>query len=92
MPRFGLPRRRGRVREVVFVTRQGCHLCEQAAPLVAREAARAGARYVERDVDASPEDRKAYTVKVPVVLLDGVEHCYWEVDVAALRAALRSGV
>ncbi len=76
----------------MLVTRQGCHLCERAAPLVAREAARAGALYVERDVDATPEDRQAYTVKVPVVLLDGVEHSYWEVDVAALRAALRAGV
>ena len=74
------------------MTRQGCHLCERAAPLVAREAARAGATYVERDVDASPEDWEAYSVKVPVVLLDGVEHSYWEVDVAALRAALRAGV
>ena len=77
--------------EVVLLTRQGCHLCEQAAPVVAREAARAGAGYRERDVDATPQDREAYGDKVPVVLLDGVEHAYWQVDVKALRAALRSG-
>ena len=82
-------RRRARPREVVLVTRVGCHLCEQAAPVVAREAARAGAAYVERDVDASEQDRAAYGEKVPVVLLDGVEHAYWQVDPKALRAALR---
>ena len=82
-------RRGGTVAEVVLVTRAGCHLCEQAAPLVAAEAARAGAAYVERDVDASPQDRAAYGDKVPVVLLDGVEHAYWQVDPKALRAALR---
>jgi glutaredoxin len=82
-------RRRARPREVVLVTRVGCHLCEQAAPVVAREAARAGAAYVERDVDASEQDRAAYGEKVPVVLLDGVEHAYWQVDAKALRAALR---
>jgi len=80
-----------RVAEVVLVTRQGCHLCAVAAPLVAREAARAGARYAERDVDASPEDLRAYGDKVPVVLLDGREHAYWQVDVKALRSALRAG-
>ena len=85
-------RRAGRVAEVVLVTRVGCHLCEQAAPLVAAEAARAGAAYAERDVDASEQDRAAYGDKVPVVLLDGVEHAYWQVDPKALRAALRAGV
>ena len=85
-------RRRAHVAEVVLVTRTGCHLCEQAAPLVAREAARAGAAYVERDVDASPQDLQAYGDKVPVVLLDGVEHAYWQVDARALRVALSQGL
>ena len=87
---MALLRRRARVEQVVLVTRVGCHLCEQAAPVVAREAARAGAGYAERDVDASPVDLAAYGEKVPVVLLDGVEHAYWQVDARALRAALRS--
>lgn len=85
-------RRQGRVTTVVLVTRTGCHLCAEAAPVVAREAARAGASYAERDVDASPDDLRAYGEKVPVVLLDGVEHAYWQVDARALRAALRAGV
>ena len=88
---MGLLRRAGRVAEVVLVTRVGCHLCEQAAPVVAREAARAGATYAERDVDADPADLAAYGDRVPVVLLDGVEHAYWQVDAPALRAALRRG-
>ena len=88
---MGLLRRAGRVAEVVLVTRVGCHLCEQAAPVVAREAARAGATYAERDVDADAADLAAYGDRVPVVLLDGVEHAYWQVDAPALRAALRRG-
>lgn len=86
---MALLRRGGRVGAVVLVTRTGCHLCEQAAPLVAREAARAGATYAERDVDADAGDLAAYGDRVPVVLLDGVEHAYWQVDARALRAALR---
>jgi glutaredoxin len=74
---------------VTFVTRAGCHLCEQAEPLVAAAAAEVGARFERRDVDADERDRAAWTDKVPVVLLDGVEHAYWRIDEQALRAALR---
>ena len=85
----GLLRRRTPVQVVTLVTRQGCHLCEEAAPLVARAAAAAGARYEEREVDASPADLLAYSDKVPVVLLDGVEHAFWQIDEPALRRALK---
>ena len=85
---FGL-RRRSPVEVVTLVTRVGCHLCEQAAPVVARLAAQSGARYEERDVDAAPDDHGRYSDKVPVVLLDGIEHAYWQIDEKALRRALR---
>ena len=82
-------RRRGsRVGTVTLVTRAGCHLCELAEPLVARAASDAGAALEVLDVDADPALRQAHTDRVPVVLLDGVEHCYWQVDERALRRAL----
>ena len=71
------------------MTRAGCHLCEVAEPLVRRAAADAGVTYEVRDVDADPTDRARWTDKVPVVLLDGAEHAYWQVDEKALRRALR---
>jgi glutaredoxin len=83
-------RRRQRPETVTFITRDGCHLCELAEPVVRRAASDAGVAYVVRDVDADPSDRAAYTDKVPVVLLDGAEHSYWQVDEKALRRALRA--
>ena len=74
---------------VVLLTRAGCTLCAAAEPVVARAAADAGVALEVRDVDASPEDRARWTDKVPVVLLDGVEHAYWTVDDRVLRQALR---
>ena len=74
---------------LTFVTRQGCHLCEQAEPMVIQAAADAGVAVERRDVDADPADVAAYGEKVPVVLLDGAEHAYWRVDERALRKALR---
>ena len=78
----------GRPSLVTLVTREGCHLCEQALPVVTAAAARAGVPLSVLDVDADPALR-SWTDKVPVVLLDGVEHAYWQVDDRALRAALR---
>ena len=74
---------------VTFVTREGCHLCSEAEPVVQRLAGDAGVRYEVRDVDADPADRERWSDHVPVVLLDGEEHSYWYVDEAKLRTALR---
>lgn len=84
-----LPGRRRRPSGVVLITRAGCSLCAQAEPVVARAAADAGVPLEVRDVDADPADRARWSDKVPVVLLDGVEHAYWSVDERVLRAALR---
>ena len=74
---------------MVLVTRGGCSRCGAAEPVVRRAAADAGLLLEVRDVDADPALRAAYTDKVPVVLLDGVEHAYWTVDEKVLRRALR---
>ena len=71
------------------MTRAGCTLCAEAQPLVERLAAEAGVPVEVRDVDASDEDRAAWSDHVPVVLLDGERHSMWFVDEAALRRALR---
>ena len=86
---MGLLRRRTPPSLVTFVTRTGCHLCAQAEPLVTRAAEQAGVPLERRDVDADLGLRATYSDKVPVVLLDGVEHAYWRIDDRALRAALR---
>ena len=86
-----LLRRRQRPATVTFVTRQGCHLCEQAEPVVRRAAADAGVAFELRDVDADPELQAEYGDRVPVVLLDGREHSYFTVDVDRLRRDLAAG-
>ncbi len=85
----GLLRRRTPPTSVALVTREGCGMCAAAEPVVRRAAADAGLVLEVLDVDADPALRTAFTDKVPVVLLDGVEHAYWQVDEAVLRRALR---
>ena len=72
-----------------LITREGCHLCEEAAATLAQLAAEAGLEEPESiDVDADPELQAEYGDRVPVVLLDGREHSYFAVDVPRLRRDL----
>jgi glutaredoxin len=52
---------------VVLVTRQGCHLCEEALSLLEE----LGAQPELVDVDSDDELHRLYDFRVPVVLVDG---------------------
>ncbi|WP_420174170.1 glutaredoxin family protein [Luteococcus sp. OSA5] len=73
---------------VVLLTRQGCHLCEEAAPLVQGECDARSIDVEVLDVDADPALREQFTNHVPVLLVRGVLVDYWRVDAERLRRAL----
>lgn len=73
---------------VVLYARAGCHLCDEARPVVAEVADAAGVRWVERDVDADADARARYGELVPAVTVDGVLADYWRIDPVRLRRAL----
>ncbi len=75
---------------VTVYTRADCSLCDTAVRQVRQICAEAGAQWTAVDVDADPEDRADYGDRVPVVLVDGVEHGYFRVEEDRLRRALRS--
>ena len=73
---------------VLVLTRQGCHLCDQAIEVVAAVCAESGDSYAIRDVDTDPDLVRQYTDQVPVTFVDGERHDFWRVDPVRLRAAL----
>jgi glutaredoxin len=73
---------------VSVVTRRGCHLCQDAESVVDRLSRELGFSWDAVDVDQSIELQDAYGDRVPVILLDGVEHGYWRVEEDRLRRAL----
>jgi glutaredoxin len=77
-----------RVERVVVLTRQGCHLCDEAIAQVAAICAETGEVYGVVDVDSDPELQRRYTDQVPVTFVDGAQHDFWRVDPIRLRAAL----
>jgi hypothetical protein len=74
-------------RTITIYTRQGCHLCDDAISVVRRVASgRADIRLV--DIDAAPHLTERYTVRVPVVAVDGVEIAEYHIAPDQLEAAL----
>ncbi len=53
---------------LVFLTRPGCHLCDDARPVVLAAAASAGAVVEERDVESDDRLLANYGLRIPVVL------------------------
>ena len=73
---------------VVFVTRKGCHLCDDALRLL-REL---GVEPQLADVDADDRLFQLYDWRVPVLLVDGVPVAEGKITRDQLQAALgRSG-
>lgn len=75
---------------VELLTRSGCSLCEKARTVLERLAVELEFDLTATDVDAAaaagdPALRAQYGDLLPVVLLDGVQHSYWEVDEPGLR-------
>lgn len=76
-----------------LLTRDGCTICADAAARLAALADELGFTLAVTDVDAAaeagdPRLRAEFGDRLPVVLLDGREHSYWEIDEPRLRADL----
>ncbi len=73
---------------ITLLSRPGCHLCETAREVIERVADELGVPWTERDITRSEDDLREYADMIPVTLIDGVQHDFWRVDEARLRAAL----
>lgn len=81
---------------VELLTRAGCTLCQRVHDQLAELAAELDFELSATDVDAAAAAgdsalRAEFGDRLPVVLLDGREHSYWDVDVARLRSDLALG-
>jgi glutaredoxin len=80
-------------RRVVLLTRDGCAMCERARQRLSELAGELGFELAISDVDTqarqgNPALRAEFGDRLPVVLLDGREHSYWEIDEPRLKADL----
>lgn len=77
---------------VTLLTRNGCGLCavalEQLRPICADFGIEVETVDVDEAAATDPALRAEYGDRLPVVLLNGREHSYFDVDEARLRADL----
>jgi glutaredoxin len=79
---------------VELLTRDGCTICARVYARLVELAGELGFELSTTDVDAAAQEgnpglRAEFGDRLPVILLDGREHSYWEIDEARLRADLR---
>ncbi len=78
---------------VELLTRAGCSICARIRDRLAELSDELGFELLSTDVDAAaaagrPALRAEFGDRLPVVLLDGSEHSYWEIDEPRLRRDL----
>ncbi|HEX6146770.1 MAG TPA: glutaredoxin family protein [Acidimicrobiia bacterium] len=73
-----------------FLTRPGCHLCDQARPLVTGEVERRDLTLVEVDIGTDPDLLEDYGDRVPVLLApDGAVIAEGRIERRSLRRSMR---
>jgi hypothetical protein len=75
-------------RRVTLVGKPGCHLCDDARPIVASVCAEANVAWEELSILDDPVLADRYAEQIPVVLVDGRVLDFWRVDPERLRKAL----
>jgi predicted thioredoxin/glutaredoxin len=70
--------------EIVLITRQGCHLCDEALGALRS----LGVEPEQRDVDADEDLFALYDWRVPVVLVEGRVVAEGQIDQEGLRKVL----
>ena len=83
-------------RHVQLLTRAGCRICDAVHEQLTHLAKELDFDLTQTDVDAEAAKgdtalRAEYGDRLPVVLLDGREHSYWELDEPRLRKDLGNG-
>ena len=74
---------------ITLLGRPGCHLCDEARMVISKVADDLGVAWEERDITQSAADLREYWEKIPVTLVDGVQHDFWRVSEDRLRRALK---
>lgn len=73
---------------LVVWSREGCELCDDFAVEVAAACLRHEAPFEIRDVDADPDARRRYGLKVPVLTFDGHVICAVRFDAGVVETLL----
>ena len=69
---------------VTLFTRKGCHLCERAKEVIKKLHQSTDFIYEEHDINEKDEWTENYGLMIPVVLIDGKEIQFGQIDRSTL--------
>ena len=76
---------------VIFYTRAGCHLCDEAKQQMRELQRRFPFECREIDIDQDPELRQKYTDEVPVIFIHGKKAFKYRIDAKEFVKRLERG-
>ena len=85
------PAKREHSAAVIFYTRAGCHLCDEAKQHMRELQRRVPFEYREIDIDRDPELRQKYNHEVPVIFIHGKKAFKYRIDAKQFAMRLERG-
>jgi glutaredoxin len=79
------------VHEILMYSRPGCGLCDEARAVILAERDRTAFEYREVDISGDDGLERAFGIRIPVILVDGVERFEVRIDAGELRDAISDG-
>ncbi len=75
-------------RELLVLSRPGCHLCEEAVELLEPRCRASGVQLRTVDIDEDEGLRSRFGLRIPVLMEGETEICAWPLDEARISAWL----
>ena len=74
--------------DLLLLTRPGCHLCVEARAVLERIRADLGVGWREQSIEGDADLTSRFGEEIPVLLIDGVQRDFWQLDEARIRRLL----
>lgn len=74
--------------DLLLLTRPGCHLCEGAREVLERIRSDLGIGWREQSIEGDADLTSRFGEEIPVLLIDGIQRDFWQLDEARLRRLL----
>ncbi|MDX2456534.1 MAG: glutaredoxin family protein [Gammaproteobacteria bacterium] len=78
------------MQQVTVYIRRGCHLCTEMTQALERLRPELGFDVTAVDIDAVPELVRLYNTRIPVLIVEDVEICYYFLEEQRLRDHLQA--
>ncbi|WAP52385.1 glutaredoxin family protein [Arthrobacter sp. ATA002] len=76
--------------DLLLLTRPGCHLCERARAVLERIRSDLGTPWREQSIEGDADLTSRFGEEIPVLLIDGIQRDFWQLDEARIRRLLRA--